>query len=208
MAVPTAPKNAKLLSSPKLLSKMAPVSSMVKRSPKGVLSKQATADATKIAANILNRLSGQAEESKKTQQSESEESKNNASKTMKALHVPWIDSNNAEKLALSPNINTEVVRLPNTSKTQPSVLQTIKNPNGVINKSPSVFLRDAAQDENSVNYCECGSVCEGANTACLTCSQKIKTPVEYSGYLYIKKHETKLKRYWYSLNNKELYCMN
>lgn len=199
------PKSAKLLSSPKLLSKFAPVSSMVKRSPKpDLISKLKDHEAAK-GLSILAKLSGPSEEIK-TQKTDQEESKIKASKTMIAQHVPWIDPTKAQELALSPNINTEVIRLPNVAKNTSPTQQKSKNVKADVMNSPSIFLRDAVHQANSLNYCECGNVCEGDNTLCASC-QKSKSSVEYSGYLYLKTKENKIKRYWYNLLNKELYCM-
>ena len=103
------------------------------------------------------------------------------------------------------DMNTEAIRLPNATKG--STLAPTKAPDASeLLKSPSLFLRDIGRDEaKGIIYCECGNPCEGENTLCESCS-KSKESVEFSGYLYIKDQSNQLKRYWYILLNKELYC--
>ena len=136
-----------------------------------------------------------------------DEPKIEASKTMKAQHVPWIDSSKAQELLVSPNMNTEVIRLPNAVKVNQSVLQKTKEVKSDLLKSPSLFLRDSSAKDivGSLLYCECGNSCDGESTVCSTCL-KSKETIENTGYLYLKAKSTKLKRYWYILLNKELYC--
>lgn len=75
-------------------------------------------------------------------------------------------------------------------------------------KVSSLYFRENSQDAaGGVIYCECGNVCEGENTLCATCMKSTDSK-EYSGFLYLKKRSGNLKRYWYSLINKELYCKN
>lgn len=100
-------------------------------------------------------------------------------------------------------LNAEVVRLPNSIKNAKSVSES-KNTNLV--RSPSLYLRSInAELSGKQNFCECGNVCEGSNILCPICL-KSKETIEYSGYLYVKSKEKKLKKYYYKLLNKELYC--
>jgi hypothetical protein len=57
-----------------------------------------------------------------------------------------------------------------------------------------------------VRYCECGKVIKDTEELlCLTClAEKMNLHVE--GYLYKKQQFTKLKKFWFALENKELYC--
>ena len=181
---------------------------MIKRSPKGLAK-----DGLKTSS-VLTKFSAAPEDSKerKEQHKESkateEEPKLAASKTMKAQHVPWIDSSKAQELLMSPNMNTEVIRLPNTIRVpSQSVAQKVKDEKSDLLKSPSLFLRDTSNKDTvgGAIYCECGNPCDGDNTICTACSSS-KTSIEHSGYLYLKAKSTKLKRYWYILLNRELYC--
>lgn len=207
------PPATKLLPFPKMLSKFAPVSPMIKHSP-GALSKsglKTSSALTKFAAaqeDSKTRKDSPTEKSPTKEGVSPEEAKIEASRTMKAQHVPWIDSSKAQDVLLSPNMNTEVIRLPNAIKVNRSVLQKAKEEKSDMLKSPSLFLRDTSKDAaGGLIYCECGNPCEGGSTMCTVC-MKSKETIEYSGYLYLKTKSTKLKRYWYILLNKELYCIN
>ncbi len=204
------PPATKLLPFPKVLSKFAPVSPMIKHSP------QALTKGGLRTSSVLTKFGINQEDSKRKEHPDSkdspkeggkeEDTKIEPSKMMKAQHVPWIDASKAQDVLLSPNMNTEVIRLPNTIKVNRSVLQKAKEEKSDLLKSPSLFLRDTAKEaEGGMTYCECGNSCEPGNTMCAVC-MKAKETSEYSGYLYLKTKSTKLKRYWYILLNKELYC--
>ncbi len=195
------PPTTKLLSSPKMLSKFAPVSPMIKRSPHGP-----TKEGLKTSSALTKFSANPSEETKEKKPSAGDEPKLEPSKTMKAQHVPWIDASKAKDIVMSPNMNTEVIRLPNTIKVNTSVLQKVKEDKSEMLKSPSLFLRDASKDPTGgIIFCGCGNPCEGDNTLCPSCI-KSRESIENSGYLYVKTKSTKLKRYWYLLLNKELYC--
>ena len=199
------PPTTKLLSSPKMLSKFAPVSPMIKRDIKGPVKEglKTSSVLAKLTGNVAEEAKGKGEDKRPVTH---DEAKVEASKTMKAQHVPWIDSSKAKDIIMSPNMNTEVIRLPNTIKVNQSLVQKIKDDKSELLKSPSLFLRDASKDSTGgVIYCGCGRPCEGDNTLCSECMRS-KESVEHSGYLYVKTKSTKLKRYWYILLNKELYC--
>eukprot|EP00831_Metopus_contortus_P084918 TRINITY_DN9752_c0_g1_i1.p1 TRINITY_DN9752_c0_g1~~TRINITY_DN9752_c0_g1_i1.p1 ORF type:complete len:493 (+),score=73.14 TRINITY_DN9752_c0_g1_i1:162-1640(+) len=194
----TSPTTSKLLSSPKLLSKFAPVANMVKGSPK--LLNQKKEEGPKSSAALAK--FGPSREEDKT----AEEGKGDQRKPTKSKGDPWIDPSKAPECVLSPNMNTEVVRMPNTAKINYSVLQKVKDGKIDILKSPSLILRDASKTtEGSVFYCSCGNPIEGDNTLCSSCL-KAKDAIELAGYLYLKTKSTKLKRYWFTMLNKELYC--
>lgn len=154
------PTTTKLLSSPKTLTKLAPVAAIVMSSPKtGPMSKEET-----------------------------------KSDLLKGQKSPRLNE-----------LNTEVIRLPNTIK-KASETAKGKSSSDVV-KSPSLFLRSIANELSGEQiFCECGNVCEGSNTLCASCI-KSKETIEHSGFLYIKSKEAKLKRYYYKLLNKELYCI-
>jgi hypothetical protein len=182
-----------LISSPKLLTKFAPVSPMIKHSSRFAGKSQLK------TSSVLAKLASNTGDIKKV-----EETKVKPSKGMLARHVPLIEPTK-DTVAPSPNINTEAIRLPNTIKT--NILAPTKAPDTAeLLKSPSLFLRGTGKSETAgMIYCECGNPCEGDSTLCDSCL-KSKESVEYSGYLYLKDKVNQLKRYWYILLNKELYC--
>jgi len=182
-----------LISSPKLLTKFAPVSPMIKHSSR--LAEKSTLK----TSSVLAKFAVNTGDLKKI-----EEAKAKPSKGMLARHTPLIEPTKG-KLVPSPNINAEAIRLPNTI--MPNSLAPTKAPDTAeLLKSPSLFLRGTGKNEMEGRiYCECGSPCEGENTLCESCL-KSKESVEYSGYLYLKDKSNQLKRYWYILLNKELYC--
>lgn len=188
-----------LISSPKLLTKFAPVSPMIKHCSRftGKSSLKTSSVLAKLAANTSNM--------KKVEESKAEDAKPMPSKGMLARHVPWIDQSKAKSTS-SPHINAEAIRLPNAIKTN-SLAPTKAPDTAELLKSPSLFLRGTGKNETAgIVYCECGNPCEGENTLCESCL-KSKETVEYSGYLYLKDKSAQLKRYWYILLNKELYCI-
>ena len=197
------PPTTKLLSSPKMLSKFAPVSPMIKRSPKAM-----GKDGLK-KSSILEKFTARPEDGKATAVAKdiNDEPKLEASKMMKAQHIPWIDSSKTQETLMSPNLNTEVIRMPNATKVSQTAVQKAKEEKSDMFKSPSLILLDSSgKDEvGTLVYCECGNFCEGESTLCSAC-MKNKESIENSGYLYLKAKSTKLKRYWYILLNKELYC--
>jgi len=206
------PPSSKLISSPKQLTKFAPISPMIKKPGKeqiketlkksAALSKYGPNEESKIAKPpVSNGTNSTASSSPLKNDTVSE-----SSKILKSQHVPWIDPSKAKEIALSPNMNTEVIRLPNTIKA-PALVQKSKDEKTEILKSPSYFLREPSkQSSESVTYCACGNPCEGDSTLCPAC-MKNKEIIENSGFLYVKTKSTKLKRYWYHLINKELYCI-
>jgi hypothetical protein len=109
---------------------------------------------------------------------------------------------------LEEDLNTEVIRLPNSiRKAQPTQNQPKKDVNEII-RSPSLFLRDLSKEINGGQiYCECGNLCEGANNQCSSCLKGVEN-IELTGFLYMKTKETQFKRYWYKLLNKELLCIS
>lgn len=206
------PPVTKFLPFPKMLSKFAPVSPMIKRSP------EALRKSGLRTSSVLTKFGASPEETKDHHKEHADDSKEEkkdvvaeehkieASKTLKSQYVPWIDASKARDVLLSPNMNTEVIRLPNAIKVNLSVQQKTKEEKSELLKSPSLYLRDTSKESaGGLIYCECGNPCDGDNTQCTTCL-KAKETSEYSGYLYLKTKSTKLKRYWYILLNKELYC--
>jgi hypothetical protein len=158
------PTTSKMLSSPKTLTKLAPVATIVKNSPR---------------INPLNK------EEQKFRQTTSK-----------------MGDLKGQKSPRSQDLNTEVVRLPNTVKKS----QGKGNSTGVV-RSPSLFLRSLSTElAGEQIYCECGNICEGTNTLCPNCLKAAET-IEKSGVLSIKSKEGKIKKYFYKLLNKELYCI-
>lgn len=196
---PALKPTTKLLSSPKLLTKFAPVSPMIRHSTR-------VYEKTNIkTSSVLSRLAGNPSVASKVIV---EEAKAKPSRGMLARHAPWIDQAKTKNSPMSPDINAEAIRLPNAVKTGNSVTLAAINTAELL-KSPSLFLRGTDRDEakDNVIYCECGNPCEVENSLCETCL-KSKESVEYSGYLSIKDKSNQLKQYWYILLNKELYCIS
>eukprot|EP00826_Nyctotherus_ovalis_P024655 TRINITY_DN1902_c0_g4_i1.p1 TRINITY_DN1902_c0_g4~~TRINITY_DN1902_c0_g4_i1.p1 ORF type:complete len:222 (-),score=70.79 TRINITY_DN1902_c0_g4_i1:205-870(-) len=190
---PALKPTAKLLSSPSMLTKFAPVSPMIRNSSR-------FADKPALKPNsILAKLAINASDKK------TEEAKVKPSKGTLARHTPWLDKSKAKNTPPPTDMNTEAIRLPNTTKT--NLLAPAKAPTtSELLKSPSLFLRGINRgEEKDVFYCECGNPCSGENNLCENCA-KLKESVEYAGYLYLKDKASQLKRYWFILLNKELYC--
>lgn len=112
------PTTSKMLSSPKTLTKLAPVATIVRNSPR---------------INPVNK--------------EEQKFRQTASK---------MGDLKGQRSPRSQDLNTEVVRLPNTVKTQGK-----GNSAGVV-RSPSLFLRSITSELSGEQiYCECGNICEG-----------------------------------------------
>lgn len=180
----------KLLSSPKLLTKFAPVSPMIRQSSRPTVKPPSNPN------SILNRLAVNASASK-------DEEKTRARGTL-SKYTPWIDRSKAKNLPVPTDLNTEAVRLPNAKA---NLLAPTKTPTTAeLLRSPSLFLRGIDRaEESKLVYCECGSVCTSGESVCEACV-KGRESVEHSGYLYLKDKSSQLKRYWCILLNKELYC--
>ena len=112
---------------------------------------------------------------------------------------------------MSP-LNTECIRLPNKTKVDLNSLKAQKLSKGNIvvtrdiTSTPTKFLKGDIETSPVVVYCECGKLLEKEKLKCPECSSGVKNPV-HKGFLYLKKHDLdKIKKYWYYLLNKELYC--
>jgi len=193
---PALKPSAKLLSSPSMLTKFALVSPMIRNSTR-------LADKPTLKPNsILAKLTTNTSDIKKP-----EEGKVKQIKGTLARHSPWIDKSKGKNAPLPADMNTEAIRLPNTTKANNNLLTPTKAPGtSDLLKSPSLFLRGISRtEEKEVFYCECGNPCSGENNLCELCS-KLKESKEYAGHLYVKEKNNQLKKYWYILLNKELYC--
>jgi hypothetical protein len=179
------PVASKFLGSPKHLSKFLPVSHMVRQSA------------------LLTKLCTSREEEKKgTFDEKAKEVASVASATSVAVE----DIKEKEDLS-SPMIDPEAVRLPNMIKLNNSVLQKEKPGVCSLVRSPSLFLRGkTTRVSKETVYCECGNICDETKMLCSECSRQKET-VELSGYLYLKTKSNQMKRYWYTLLNRELHCM-
>ena len=141
----------------------------------------------------------------KPEKKTNEEEKVSATKKGKGHYVPWIDASQAQSLLMSPGMSPEAVRLPNVRCSEGPSEQGSTSPTNLL-KSPSLYLREPRKDSSKgVVYCECGNPCSDGTTQCVTCFQA-QQPIEYTGYLYLKSKTKVLKKYWFSLLNKELYC--
>lgn len=102
---------------------------------------------------------------------------------------------------MSPMLNTEVVRMSNSIGITGKSKEIKKD----LLMSPSLFLRETPREAMpGMNFCACGKQCLEGNIQCPNCMQTHEG-TEFSGYLY-NKSKTKMKRYWYQLLNKELFC--
>ena len=62
------------------------------------------------------------------------------------------------------------------------------------------------EGKETLIFCECGSICEQGARKCVGCCMK-ETNITAKGFLYVKKKAVnRVKKYWYYLLNKELYC--
>ena len=189
---PSIKPTTKLLSSPKMLTKFAPVSPMIRHSP------HFSGKAKMKPDSILSKLSGNPGKKKV------EELKGKPSKGTLSNHKPYINATDSSSLTTSSDINTEVIRLPNTAKAGHKTETEIPDASELL-KSPSLFLRDTGKDEaKGIIYCECGNPCKEGNTLCENCL-KSKESIEHCGYLYVQNESKQFQRYWYILLNKELY---
>lgn len=102
--------------------------------------------------------------------------------------------------ALSPSIDSEVIRpqgndsLFNTSSTCDLSNQALNTTKSIESKGLNTIL------------CSCGNECPTNSISCYKCLENIDKK-ETVGYLYLKKEEAKLERFWCKLLNKEIYCM-
>jgi len=190
---PSPALTTKFLSSPRILTKFAPVSPMIRQNKSNL-----------NPNSILNRLTINPSTFKEKKQ---EESKVKPPKGRPSRYILWIDNSKAKNSPLPTDMNTEGIRLPNSIKDTHST--SIKPPTTAeVVKSPSLFLKGISKtEEQQVLYCECGSLCKEGENLCDTCLKRTES-VEYSGYLYVKEKNNQLKRYWYTLLNKDLYCNN
>jgi hypothetical protein len=146
---------------------------------------------------VLAKLTTNASDLKKA-----EEAKTKPTKGILTKHNPLIDKTKGNNSLLPADMNTEAIRLSNTKTNNNLLVSTTSD----LLKSPSLFLRGINRtEEKEIFFCECGNPCSEENNLCETCS-KLKESVEYAGYLYVKEKGNQLKRYWYILLNKELYC--
>ena len=176
------PKNRKLIPSPRVLTKFAPINLMINGNIGDTVYKSNT---------ILARLANNGVE----------ENKVILKKSTKELVKDDIDEG-----LMSLDMNTEVIRLPNFYKMNHSVMAKFKGERSEIIKSPSLYLKDGDTDSPSDEiYCNCGNPCDKNNTICDICRDSNKC-TEFTGYLYSKTKSNKLKKCWYVLLNKELYC--
>jgi len=82
-------------------------------------------------------------------------------------------------------------------------------------KTKSKFFEEAVEKtgewviEESKNdtilFCKCGKICKKEFSMCDECIASGKVH-EAGGYLYLKRDQNNLDRYWFQLINKELYC--
>lgn len=170
---------------------------MIKNCPKTQqITKRTVPDVKRPSVLARLGLAGDLEEGKLGLLTE-EDKKLEPSRSMKAHHVPWIDGSKGKDIPLPADMDTEVMRHSLAKKTS-------KEPD---QSTLSLYFRENSQDAaGSLIYCECGNVCESNKTLCSACS-KANESKEYSGFLYLKKRSGDLKRYWYTLVNKELYCI-
>jgi hypothetical protein len=206
------PTTTKLLSSPKMLTKFAPVSTMVRNSPRVHKRLPTTAGMNLKAASLLAKFGANTEDGKQTKPApgpgpEPEpdpipaDEPRPPTKTLKAQHTPWLDTTQPQLLVFSPNMNTEVIRLPTSSLPGKPDPESAKD----ATKGTSTTSESAGDGGSNGVYCACGNLCEGQQTRCPNCL-KSKDSVELSGYLYLKAKSGNMKRYWYQFLNKELYC--
>jgi hypothetical protein len=73
-----------------------------------------------------------------------------------------------------------------------------------VQKTTEWVIEDCTGD--SVMFCKCGKICKEAFNLCEECIATGKLH-EAGGYLYLKRDQNNLDRYWFQLINKELYCM-
>ena len=73
-------------------------------------------------------------------------------------------------------------------------------------QSVSWVIEEAKDHVDSIIFCQCGRICKEAFNLCEECIAAGKV-LEAGGYLYLKRDQNNLDRYWFQLVNKELYCM-
>lgn len=93
-----------------------------------------------------------------------------------------------------PSFDSGVIRVVSETNFSNSSIKTFPN-----NKE------DWKTSTSQVVFCECGKEMTSFESSCSEC-EKRRSPMELSGFLYIKKNQTQLERYWFYLLNKELYC--
>ena len=95
----------------------------------------------------------------------------------------------------------------------------VKDPAGTIPgataSKKSHFFQEAVQNttewviedskSETVLFCKCGKICKESFSLCDECISAGKL-YEAGGYLYLKRDQNNLDRYWFQLINKELYC--
>ncbi len=209
----SSPKSTKI-SSPKILGKPLHVGPLVKNSPKiheGLNPRLLKAEVAPSTSTSKPGDSKAGLEDLKEGKTQTEASKREGGKVPKTQGTPWIDTSHLNELVMSPNLNTEVIRMPNCSQgTLPqSQPQSAAGGSGTKEQrvvSPSVIFQDTARVASgaALVYCNCGRLCEKDNTKCLVCLQNQKS-IELSGYLYTKAKNGSMKRRWFVLVNKELY---
>ena len=71
-------------------------------------------------------------------------------------------------------------------------------------KSPKWIIEESKESE-SIMFCGCGKLCKQSFNMCEDCIAE-GNMYDIGGYLYLKRDQTNLDRYWFHLVNKELYC--
>ncbi len=177
------------ISSPKLLQQFSPVGRMIRRnSYLGTFGSVGGGSATKEPAPIAT--------------------EKNASE----VHSPAAGKDSAGSAA-SLDTFTQHQRL--LSATNVAAAATAKK-DPVAHSKKSHFFQEAVQKTtewviedckgDSVMFCKCGKICKEAFNLCEECIATGKLH-EAGGYLYLKRDQNNLDRYWFQLINKELYCM-
>ena len=110
-----------------------------------------------------------------------------------ALKNYQIDHEDTQDSSLTSNFDCEVIKV--TSQKNLNELQ--------INSQDEKYKKS----ELSFTFCECGTECTNEDKSCLEC-QLANGTKEMAGFLYIKKNDTQLERFWFQLINKELYCIS
>ena len=72
-------------------------------------------------------------------------------------------------------------------------------------QSPWV-IEEAKDHAESIIFCKCGKLCKETFNMCEECIASGKVH-EAGGYLYLKRDQNNLDRFWFQLINKELYCI-
>ena len=75
-----------------------------------------------------------------------------------------------------------------------------------VQQSPWV-IEEVKDHVESIIFCKCGKLCKEAFNLCEECIASGKVH-EAGGYLYLKRDQNNLDRFWFQLINKELYCIN